>query len=66
MILHLMSLTLNKSVTKICGGVSALQVQVIRGGNKKVLNKLMGAVQKESKGRADPVQLRNMLEEMTS
>lgn len=53
-------------MTKACGGVSTLQVQVIRGGNKKVLNKLMGAVQKESKGRADPVHLRNILEEMTS
>ncbi|KAI4900885.1 hypothetical protein NFI96_019649 [Prochilodus magdalenae] len=42
------------------------QVQVIRAGNKKVLNKLMGAVQKETKGRADPVQVRAILEEMTS
>lgn len=42
------------------------QVQVIRAGNKRVLNKLMGAVQKETKGRADPVQVRAMLEEMTS
>lgn len=42
-----------------------LQVQVIRGGNKKVLNKLIGAVQKETKGRADPVQVRKLLEELT-
>ncbi|XP_066516775.1 glutamyl-tRNA(Gln) amidotransferase subunit B, mitochondrial [Hoplias malabaricus] len=42
------------------------QVQVIKAGNKKVLNKLMGAVQKETKGRADPVQVRAILEEMTS
>ncbi|XP_072526527.1 glutamyl-tRNA(Gln) amidotransferase subunit B, mitochondrial [Salminus brasiliensis] len=42
------------------------QVQAIRAGNKNVLNKLMGAVQRETKGRADPVQVRGMLEEMTS
>uniref|UniRef100_A0A3B4CU19 Glutamyl-tRNA(Gln) amidotransferase subunit B, mitochondrial n=1 Tax=Pygocentrus nattereri TaxID=42514 RepID=A0A3B4CU19_PYGNA len=42
------------------------QVHVIRAGNKKVLNKLMGAVQTETKGRADPVQVRAILEEMTS
>uniref|UniRef100_A0A8B9J8Z6 Glutamyl-tRNA(Gln) amidotransferase subunit B, mitochondrial n=1 Tax=Astyanax mexicanus TaxID=7994 RepID=A0A8B9J8Z6_ASTMX len=42
------------------------QVQVIRAGNKKVLNKLMGAVQKETKGRADPVQVKALLEKMTS
>lgn len=52
--------------TKSGGGVSVLQVLLVRGGNKKVLNKLMGAVQKESKGRADPLQIRNILEEMTS
>uniref|UniRef100_A0AAY5KDB2 Glutamyl-tRNA(Gln) amidotransferase subunit B, mitochondrial n=1 Tax=Esox lucius TaxID=8010 RepID=A0AAY5KDB2_ESOLU len=42
------------------------QVQAIRGGNKKVLNKLMGLVQKETKGRADPVLVRSILEEKTS
>ncbi|KAJ8000651.1 hypothetical protein DPEC_G00182580 [Dallia pectoralis] len=42
------------------------QVQAIRGGNKKVLNKLMGLVQKETKGRADPVQVRAILEDKTS
>ncbi|XP_041729219.2 glutamyl-tRNA(Gln) amidotransferase subunit B, mitochondrial isoform X2 [Coregonus clupeaformis] len=42
------------------------QVQAIRGGNKKVLNKLMGLVQKETKGRADPVLVRAILEEKTS
>uniref|UniRef100_A0A3Q3CNI4 Glutamyl-tRNA(Gln) amidotransferase subunit B, mitochondrial n=1 Tax=Haplochromis burtoni TaxID=8153 RepID=A0A3Q3CNI4_HAPBU len=31
------------------------EVHAIRSGNKKVLNKLMGLVQKETKGRADPV-----------
>ncbi|KAM9450030.1 glutamyl-tRNA(Gln) amidotransferase subunit B, mitochondrial [Clarias gariepinus] len=58
-----------EELVKICQRVMDAHpdlVQVIRGGNKKVLNKLMGAVQKESKGRADPVQLRNILEEMTS
>ncbi|KAF4071386.1 hypothetical protein AMELA_G00272560 [Ameiurus melas] len=58
-----------EELVKICQRVMDAHpdlVQVIRGGNKKVLNKLMGAAQKESKGRADPVHLRNILEEMTS
>ncbi|XP_077059303.1 glutamyl-tRNA(Gln) amidotransferase subunit B, mitochondrial [Siphateles boraxobius] len=42
------------------------EVQIIRGGNKKVLNKLMGEVQRETKGRTDPVQVRAILEEMIS
>lgn len=58
-----------EQLVKICQKVIETHpdlVQVIRRGNKKVLNKMMGAVQKELKGRADPVQLRNLLEEMTS
>ncbi|XP_062333799.1 glutamyl-tRNA(Gln) amidotransferase subunit B, mitochondrial [Osmerus eperlanus] len=42
------------------------RVQAIRAGNKNVLNKLIGLVQKETKGRADPVVVRAILEEMTS
>ncbi|KAM6971938.1 glutamyl-tRNA(Gln) amidotransferase subunit B, mitochondrial [Aplochiton taeniatus] len=42
------------------------QVQAIKKGNKKVLNKLMGLVQRETKGRADPVLVRAILEEKTS
>ncbi|XP_049900677.1 glutamyl-tRNA(Gln) amidotransferase subunit B, mitochondrial isoform X2 [Epinephelus moara] len=42
------------------------EVHAIRNGNKKVLNKLMGLVQKETKGRADPVLVRAILEEKTS
>ncbi|KAM4603716.1 glutamyl-tRNA(Gln) amidotransferase subunit B, mitochondrial isoform 1-T1 [Polymixia lowei] len=42
------------------------QVQAFRNGNRKVLNKLMGLVQKETKGRADPVLVRAILEEITS
>ncbi|KAL7403605.1 hypothetical protein ABVT39_002853 [Epinephelus coioides] len=42
------------------------EVHAIRNGNKKVLNKLMGLVQKETKGRADPVVVRAILEEKTS
>ncbi|KAI7811188.1 glutamyl-tRNA(Gln) amidotransferase subunit B, mitochondrial [Triplophysa rosa] len=41
------------------------EVQIIRAGNKKVLNKLMGEVQRETKGRTDPVQVRAILEDMT-
>ncbi|KAM9363933.1 glutamyl-tRNA(Gln) amidotransferase subunit B, mitochondrial [Symphorus nematophorus] len=41
-------------------------VQAIRNGNKNVLNKLMGLVQKETKGRADPVLVRAILQEKTS
>uniref|UniRef100_A0A665TU47 Glutamyl-tRNA(Gln) amidotransferase subunit B, mitochondrial n=1 Tax=Echeneis naucrates TaxID=173247 RepID=A0A665TU47_ECHNA len=42
------------------------EVQAIKNGNKKVLNKLMGMVQKETKGRADPVLVRTILQEKTS
>ncbi|XP_056136751.1 glutamyl-tRNA(Gln) amidotransferase subunit B, mitochondrial [Lampris incognitus] len=42
------------------------EVQAIKNGNKKVLNKLIGLVQKETKGRADPVSMRAILEEKTS
>ncbi|XP_041116299.1 glutamyl-tRNA(Gln) amidotransferase subunit B, mitochondrial isoform X2 [Polyodon spathula] len=42
------------------------EVRAIRGGNKKVLNKLIGLVQRELKGRADPVQVKTILEEKTS
>ncbi|XP_067353281.1 glutamyl-tRNA(Gln) amidotransferase subunit B, mitochondrial isoform X3 [Channa argus] len=42
------------------------EVYAIRNGNKKVLNKLMGLVQKETKGRADPVLVRAILQEKTS
>lgn len=41
------------------------QVDAIRNGNKKVLNKLMGLVQKETNGRADPVLVRAILQEKT-
>jgi len=51
--------------TNFCKWIS-LQVQIIRAGNKKVLNKLMGEVQRETKGRTDPVQVRAILEEMIS
>ncbi|KAF7686905.1 hypothetical protein HF521_015298 [Silurus meridionalis] len=58
-----------EELIKICQKVMDAHpdlLQVIRGGNKKVLNKMMGIVQKESKGRANPVQLINILQEMTS
>ncbi|XP_074551486.1 glutamyl-tRNA(Gln) amidotransferase subunit B, mitochondrial [Halichoeres trimaculatus] len=42
------------------------EVQAIRNGNKKVLNKLMGLVQKQTKGRTDPVLVRKILQEKTS
>ncbi|XP_030207394.1 glutamyl-tRNA(Gln) amidotransferase subunit B, mitochondrial [Gadus morhua] len=41
-------------------------VRALQEGNKKVLNRLMGLVQKETKGRADPVLVRSLLEEKTS
>nr|XP_019956779.1 PREDICTED: glutamyl-tRNA(Gln) amidotransferase subunit B, mitochondrial [Paralichthys olivaceus] len=41
------------------------EVRAIRNGNKKVLNKLMGLVQRETKGRADPVLVRVILQEKT-
>lgn len=42
------------------------EVNAIQKGNSKVLNKLMGLVQKETKGRADPVLVRAILQEKTS
>ncbi|XP_029297025.1 glutamyl-tRNA(Gln) amidotransferase subunit B, mitochondrial [Cottoperca gobio] len=42
------------------------EVHAIRNGNKKVLNKLIGLVQKETKGRADPVVVRTIIQEKTS
>ncbi|CAL8331330.1 unnamed protein product [Lota lota] len=42
------------------------QVRALQEGNKKVLNRLMGLVQKETKGRADPVLVRSILEDKTS
>ncbi|XP_037621057.1 glutamyl-tRNA(Gln) amidotransferase subunit B, mitochondrial [Sebastes umbrosus] len=42
------------------------EVHAIRSGNKRVLNKLMGLVQKETKGRADPVLVRAILQEKIS
>lgn len=45
---------------------SPLKVHAIRNGNKKVLNKLMGLVQKETKSRADPVLVMAILQEKTS
>lgn len=47
-------------------GGTFLQVRAIQGGNHKVLNKLMGEVQKETKGRADPVRVRILLQELIS
>ncbi|KAJ8335655.1 hypothetical protein SKAU_G00389970 [Synaphobranchus kaupii] len=42
------------------------EVRTIRTGNRKVLNKLVGLVQKQTKGRSDPVRVRAILEEGTS
>ncbi|XP_023654864.1 glutamyl-tRNA(Gln) amidotransferase subunit B, mitochondrial [Paramormyrops kingsleyae] len=42
------------------------EVRAIRGGNRNVLNKLMGRVMKQTKGRADPLLVRTLLEEKTS
>lgn len=44
----------------------SLQVRAMRSGNQKVLNKLMGLVQKETKGRADPILVRAILTEKIS
>lgn len=57
------------NISKTCPKIplcASLQVHAIRSGNKKVLNKLMGLVQKETKGRADPVLVRAILQKKTS
>lgn len=41
-------------------------VQAIKAGNKNVLNRLIGLVQRETKGKADPVLVRSILEDKTS
>ncbi|XP_028658530.1 glutamyl-tRNA(Gln) amidotransferase subunit B, mitochondrial isoform X2 [Erpetoichthys calabaricus] len=38
------------------------EVTAIKKGNKRVLNKLIGLVQKEMKGRADPIMVKTLLE----
>uniref|UniRef100_W5LQL4 Glutamyl-tRNA(Gln) amidotransferase subunit B, mitochondrial n=1 Tax=Astyanax mexicanus TaxID=7994 RepID=W5LQL4_ASTMX len=55
-----------EQLLKICQRVVDTHPEQVKAGNKKVLNKLMGAVQKETKGRADPVQVKALLEKMTS
>ncbi|XP_053713949.1 glutamyl-tRNA(Gln) amidotransferase subunit B, mitochondrial isoform X1 [Synchiropus splendidus] len=42
------------------------EVLAVRSGNKKVLNRLMGLVQRATKGRSDPLRVREILEEKTS
>ncbi|KAE8630182.1 hypothetical protein XENTR_v10000719 [Xenopus tropicalis] len=42
---------------------AAKQVAEIRQGNHKIMNKLIGLVQKATKGRADPVLVKSILEE---
>ncbi|XP_029950658.1 glutamyl-tRNA(Gln) amidotransferase subunit B, mitochondrial [Salarias fasciatus] len=42
------------------------EVHAIKNGNTKVLNKLMGLVKKATKGRADPVMVRAILQEKIS
>ncbi|XP_039606188.1 glutamyl-tRNA(Gln) amidotransferase subunit B, mitochondrial isoform X2 [Polypterus senegalus] len=42
------------------------EVAAIKKGNKRVLNKLIGLVQKEMKGRADPIMVKTLLERKIS
>ncbi|KAG8453975.1 hypothetical protein GDO86_000559 [Hymenochirus boettgeri] len=55
-----------KELEEICDGILKLhqkQVDEIRQGNHKIMNKLIGLVQKSTKGRADPVLVKKILEE---
>ncbi|XP_043917972.1 glutamyl-tRNA(Gln) amidotransferase subunit B, mitochondrial [Protopterus annectens] len=58
-----------KELEKICQTIIKGQQEVVseyRKGNKKVLNKLIGLVQKATQGRADPVVVKAILEEALS
>ncbi|XP_029462875.1 glutamyl-tRNA(Gln) amidotransferase subunit B, mitochondrial isoform X2 [Rhinatrema bivittatum] len=55
-----------KQLEQICQDVvegHQEKVEGIKKGNKKILNKLIGLVQRETKGRADPVMVKAILEE---
>lgn len=43
-----------------------LKVMAIKAGNPKVLNKLIGLVQKETQGRSNPVLVKQLLEKKLS
>nr|XP_033796577.1 glutamyl-tRNA(Gln) amidotransferase subunit B, mitochondrial [Geotrypetes seraphini] len=58
-----------KQVEQICQNVidqHQKEVEGIKKGNKKILNKLIGQVQRETKGRTDPVMVKTILEEKLS
>lgn len=44
----------------------SLKVMAIKAGNLKVLNKLIGLVQKETQGRSNPVLVKQLLEKKLS
>ncbi|KAG9480051.1 hypothetical protein GDO78_011848 [Eleutherodactylus coqui] len=48
---------------RVISSSAAKQVSAVQQGNLKVMNKLIGLVQKTTKGRADPVLVKTILEE---
>lgn len=44
----------------------SLKVMAIKAGNRKVLNKLIGLVQRETQGRSNPVLVKQLLEKKLS
>lgn len=44
----------------------SLKVMAIKAGNQKVLNKLIGLVQRETQGRSNPVLVKQLLEKKLS
>ena len=44
----------------------SLKVMAIKAGNRKVLNKLIGLVQRETQGRSNPVLVKQLLEKQLS
>lgn len=44
----------------------SLKVMAIKAGNQKVLNKLIGLVQKKTQGRSNPVLVKQLLEKKLS
>lgn len=53
-------------VLLLCFCFFSLKVMAIKAGNRKVLNKLIGLVQRETQGRSSPVLVKQLLEKKLS
>lgn len=53
-------------VTMVSVSFFSLKVMAIKAGNRKVLNKLIGLVQRKTQGRSNPVLVKQLLEKKLS